>query len=434
MALSLALPLLINVLVLALLSLGPWWVLKREFGGVGVLAGPWGMIDPQGLTIPATLSLGWIPFLFWVWVVLIVVATAGHWLPRSRRSWLFYGLGILGLSVCVCGLIVFYQAIGAVNGDALAEGISPARVPLRRSSPSLGVFVSGLYALWLLLLGRLQRPGGKAFLVRRRALVVPVVAMALSVMVGIGVVWFLRPGLGAEGVNLSPPMALITKLDLVTYTFQLLFSPVTSLSGMAQSLLLATPLMFTGLAVAFAFHGGLFNIGAPGQLTMGAIAMMLVGVYLPGPGWLVLPLAVIAAGLGGALWGAIPGWLKARFGAHEVINTIMLNYIAQSVFLFLISANRYQVFRFPVDLPFKAPGPEARSAEIREAARLEPILSMLGLEGNGPSSLSWALPLAAIALTLAYLLMRRLPLQRRLIGAGISGVTGLLLGGDARWL
>jgi ABC-type uncharacterized transport system permease subunit len=143
--------------------------------------------------------------------------------------------------------------------------------------------------------------------------------------------------------------------------------------------------------VALGFRGGLFNIGAPGQLIMGAIAAMLVGIYLPGPRWLVLPLAILAAAMAGGLWGALVGWLKARFGAHEVINTIMFNYIAASVFLFLISANEYKFFGRTLYLPFKYPGYEARSYEIRPEARLPHSFSW-GLWGTGWGGFSPGFP------------------------------------------
>ncbi len=91
----------------------------------------------------------------------------------------------------------------------------------------------------------------------------------------------------------------------------------------------AVPLIFTGLAVAFAFRAGLFNIGGEGQLYVGAFACTLVGLTLGGlPAVLLIPLLVLASAAGGALWAAVPGFLKARFGVHEVINTIMMNFIA----------------------------------------------------------------------------------------------------------
>jgi general nucleoside transport system permease protein len=96
-----------------------------------------------------------------------------------------------------------------------------------------------------------------------------------------------------------------------------------------ESMVAATPYIFAGLSVALAFRGGLFNIGAEGQIFVGAITATYVGYALVGVPTIVhLPLALAAGALGGALWGFIPGWLKARTGAHEVINTIMMNYIA----------------------------------------------------------------------------------------------------------
>ncbi len=98
--------------------------------------------------------------------------------------------------------------------------------------------------------------------------------------------------------------------------------------GFGQTLFKATPLVFAGLSVALAFRAGLFNVGAEGQMYLGGFAAALVGAYAPLPAPLLLPAALLAAALAGGAWGAVPGVLKARFGAHEVINTIMLNFIA----------------------------------------------------------------------------------------------------------
>ena len=98
--------------------------------------------------------------------------------------------------------------------------------------------------------------------------------------------------------------------------------------GFGQTLFKATPLVFSGLSVALAFRAGLFNVGAEGQMYLGGFAAALVGAYVHLPALLLLPAALLAAALAGGAWGAIPGVLKARFGAHEVINTIMLNFIA----------------------------------------------------------------------------------------------------------
>jgi simple sugar transport system permease protein len=95
-----------------------------------------------------------------------------------------------------------------------------------------------------------------------------------------------------------------------------------------ESLVASTPFIFAGLAVALGFQSGLFNIGAEGQLTMGAIFAAFAGYAFNLPMIIHLPLAIFAGMLGGAIWGFIPGWLKAKTGGHEVINTIMMNYIA----------------------------------------------------------------------------------------------------------
>lgn len=88
------------------------------------------------------------------------------------------------------------------------------------------------------------------------------------------------------------------------------------------------PITLTGLSVAFAFRTGLFNIGAEGQLIMGAMAATVVSIIVELPAIIHLPLVILSAVLAGALWGLIPGFLKAKFSVHEVVVTIMLNYTA----------------------------------------------------------------------------------------------------------
>ncbi|MEV4655283.1 ABC transporter permease [Micromonospora sp. NPDC049301] len=114
------------------------------------------------------------------------------------------------------------------------------------------------------------------------------------------------------------------------------------LAPISETLTYTAPLVFTGLAVALAFRGGLFNIGAQGQATIGVILAALAGFLLPLPPGLHLLVAVLAGALGGAIWGFIPGILKARTGAHEVINTIMLNYVATYFLTWLIVQNGVQ--------------------------------------------------------------------------------------------
>jgi len=105
-----------------------------------------------------------------------------------------------------------------------------------------------------------------------------------------------------------------------------------------ESLVQATPYIFAGLAVAVGFRAGLFNIGVEGQLFIGAACATFVGYAVKGlPVYIHMPLAFLAGGLGGALWGFIPGFLKATTGGHEVINTIMMNYIAFRLTEWLLS-------------------------------------------------------------------------------------------------
>jgi simple sugar transport system permease protein len=105
-----------------------------------------------------------------------------------------------------------------------------------------------------------------------------------------------------------------------------------------ESLVAATPYIFGGLAVALGFRAGLFNIGVEGQLFIGAIFAAFVGYSVKGvPAIIHIPLALLAGMAGGGLWGFIPGWLKAKTGGHEVINTIMLNYIAFRISDWLLS-------------------------------------------------------------------------------------------------
>jgi len=96
-----------------------------------------------------------------------------------------------------------------------------------------------------------------------------------------------------------------------------------------ESLVASTPYIFGGLAVALGFRSGLFNIGVEGQIFLGAIFSAFVGYSIKGlPAIIHIPLTLLMGALGGAIWGFIPGWLKAKTGGHEVINTIMMNYIA----------------------------------------------------------------------------------------------------------
>jgi simple sugar transport system permease protein len=126
-------------------------------------------------------------------------------------------------------------------------------------------------------------------------------------------------------------VALIGDDPIQTYRL-LVGSALSWPDGIGYTLFYATPLIFTGLAVAVGLRCGLLNIGAEGQLTIAAFATAWAGIsFAYVSPWILIPLVLAVAILSGALWGAIPGILKARFGSHEVINTIMMNFIALGV-------------------------------------------------------------------------------------------------------
>ena len=146
-----------------------------------------------------------------------------------------------------------------------------------------------------------------------RQLVVPLIAVVAAFVVG-GIV-----------------VALIGDDPIETYRL-LIGSALSWPDGIGYTLFYATPLIFTGLAVTVGFRCGLLNIGAEGQLTIAAFATAWAGITFASlSAWFLIPLACLTAILSGAAWGAIPGLLKARLGSHEVINTIMMNFIAAGV-------------------------------------------------------------------------------------------------------
>jgi general nucleoside transport system permease protein len=115
-----------------------------------------------------------------------------------------------------------------------------------------------------------------------------------------------------------------------------------SLSGLSETIVSATPLILAGLCFAIAARSGLFNIGATGQMFAGGMAAVWVGFTMDGPGIVQVPLALLAGIIGGGIWGGLVGLLKARTGAHEVITTIMTNYIAGLLTLWLLKTSAFQ--------------------------------------------------------------------------------------------
>ncbi|MCB0403891.1 MAG: ABC transporter permease [Bdellovibrionales bacterium] len=127
--------------------------------------------------------------------------------------------------------------------------------------------------------------------------------------------------------------------------------------GLGYTLFYATPLIFTGLAVAVCFHCGLFNIGAEGQLYVGSVGIIVIGSLFPNlPGALALTFGVAAAFLFGGLWGGIAGFLKAKRGSHEVIVTILLNFVGIALANYLILYPlRNQTVQNPETVELSAP-------------------------------------------------------------------------------
>ncbi len=160
---------------------------------------------------------------------------------------------------------------------------------------------------------------------------VPVLAVVTALIVGAIIILvseFVAENLstGFKGVGSSANRTPVQTL-IAAYIglFQGAFGSPRAIS---ETLIVSTPYILAGLAVALGFRCGLFNIGAEGQFYMGSICAVVVGYAVKGlPPIIHIPLALLAGVVGGGLFAAIPGYLKARFGTHEVINTIMLNYI-----------------------------------------------------------------------------------------------------------
>ncbi len=225
-----------------------------------------------------------------------------------------------------------------------------------------------------------------------RAMLIPLLAVFTAMLTG-GVVIALAGG---------NPIAAYVGL------FQGAFGSARALS---ETAVWSTPYIFAGLAVSLTFRGGLFNIGAEGQLAFGAVAAAWVGYALPEvlglslPPIVHLPLAIGAGIVVGAIWAAIPGALKAYTGGHEVINTIMMNYISLNLVSYLLNG------------PMKDPDPLnviARTPLIDESARIPPIVE--------PLRIHWGFPLAFLIACLVWWLLWRTTLgfEIRTVGTNIE--------------
>jgi general nucleoside transport system permease protein len=217
--------------------------------------------------------------------------------------------------------------------------------------------------------------------------------------------------------------------DSPIQTYKLLIGSAFSWpDGIGYTLFIATPLIFTGLAVAVAFRCGLLNIGAEGQLYVAAFVTAWVGIKLGGvvitspggevvntpyanlPGWILLPLCCVVAIAAGAIWGGIPGLLKARFGSHEVINTIMLNFIAVAICSYF-TQYRYKI---PGD-PILQTAPISPKAFLPTLGRFVP-----GLPARIPVNIAFILAVLACVLVYVFLWKTKWGYELRATGANPS--------------
>ncbi len=167
----------------------------------------------------------------------------------------------------------------------------------------------------------------------------------------------------------------------------------------------SVPLIFAGLGVAFALHASLFNIGAEGQLYIGAMVGTMIALYVKGlPIWLHIPLALLGAFVGGAIWGGIPGYLRAKRGLSEIIMTIMLNYVG------------FWFVSFMVHGPIREGGNSYYpQTDIVAATAQLPVFWKAG-------RLHIGFPLAILAAVIVYIILYRTTLgyQIRAVGRGAN--------------
>lgn len=175
-----------------------------------------------------------------------------------------------------------------------------------------------------------------------RALLLPTLAVITALVIGAVIIAFSD----VDNVPLlfsDPGTALGNMVGEVATSYSaLLRGSIGSINSISETLFAATPLLLAGLGIALAFRAGLFNIGAQGQMLIGGMAATAVGLYVSAPAIIHIPLTILAGVAGGMVWGGLAGLLKARTGAHEVINTIMGNFIALFLVQWLLTTDLLQ--------------------------------------------------------------------------------------------
>ena len=188
--------------------------------------------------------------------------------------------------------------------------------------------------------------------------------------------------------------------------------------GISYTLYYATTFIFTGLAVAVAFHGGLFNIGAEGQALIGGLGTGLMALWLGPvlPAWVLLPLMLLAGAVFGLAWAAVPAVLQAYRGSHVVITTIMFNFIASSLMVYVLVN-----FIRPAGMMSVESAPFAPSAKL---ASMKDVLARTGIDWpSSPLNISMFLALLAAAGVYFYLWHTRAGYRLRAVGSSPAAAT-----------
>jgi simple sugar transport system permease protein len=177
-----------------------------------------------------------------------------------------------------------------------------------------------------------------------------------------------------------------------------------SSNAFAETLVKATPLLLVGIGICISFRGDVINIGGEGQMIIGAVLATWVGLNFTGlPGWLTITLSMLAGFLGGAIWGGIPGVLKAYFSVNEILSTVMMNAIAVQLMNFLLRG------------PMIDPAQAELASQIPQTARLEEIFRLPRL---APTRLHLGALIAVILAILVYILLWRTTLGYRIRAVG----------------
>ncbi len=178
-----------------------------------------------------------------------------------------------------------------------------------------------------------------------------------------------------------------------------------SVNALADTAVRATPLLLVGLGICIAFRANVINIGGEGQMTMGALAATAFGLALPSaPAWFVVPLALCVGAVGGAVWGGLAGWFKARFGVSEILSTVMMNVIAVQLMNFLLRGPMLDT-------------DQMGAAAIPQTARLSRTFDLPRL---APTQLHLGALIALVLAVLVYILLWRTPFGFRLRSVGLN--------------